>query len=85
LPLDVVRTMSVQQSITGSQTVRNVLGYFGDPTTPPRIAPARGPLLSDVPDAKVDGFDPHAQPALDCEFEHWDRVNGRFDQFQWPP
>jgi hypothetical protein len=33
------------------------------------IAPARGPPLWDLPDAGAAGFDPHAQPAAEYEFD----------------
>jgi hypothetical protein len=31
--------------ITDPSTVRDILGHLGEPTAPPRIAPARGPPL----------------------------------------
>ena len=37
--------MRIIAFITDSSTVRDVLAQLGTPTMPPRIAPARGPLL----------------------------------------
>jgi hypothetical protein len=48
--------------------VRAIVAHLGEPSAPPRIAPARGPPLSDMPDARAGGFDPHAQPASAYEF-----------------
>ena len=49
--------------------VRAILAHLGEPTAPPRIAPARGPPLWDLPDAGTADFDPHAQPAPEYEFD----------------
>jgi hypothetical protein len=37
--------------ITDGPTVRDILVHLGEPTAPPRIAPARGPPPWDLPDA----------------------------------
>jgi Putative transposase len=55
--------------ITDPTTVRDILAHRGEPTTPPRIARARGPPLSDTPDATAAGCNPHAQPAPEYEFD----------------
>jgi len=55
--------------MTDAQTVRAILAHLGEPTAPPRIAPARGPPLWDLPAAGAGGGDPHAQPALEYEFD----------------
>jgi hypothetical protein len=52
-----------------SASVRQILVHLGEPTSPPRLAPARGPPLWEMPDAGKDRFDPHAQPAPDYEFD----------------
>jgi hypothetical protein len=57
--------MGIIPFITDAPNVRAILAHLGEPTTPPRIAPARGPPLSDMPDAKAGGFDPHAQYEFD--------------------
>jgi len=41
----------------------DILAHLGEPTAPPRIAPARGAPLWDLPDAGASTFDPHAQSA----------------------
>jgi hypothetical protein len=49
--------------------VRQILARLGEPTSPPRLAPARGPPLWEIADAGQGGFDPQAQPAPDYEFD----------------
>ena len=51
--------MRVIAFITNGPTVRDILGHLGEPTTPPRIAPARGPPLWDAAT-----HDPAADPLL---------------------
>ena len=55
--------------ITDAPTIHDILVHLGEPTAPPRIAPARGPPLWDLPDAGAGTFDPHAQPAPEYEFD----------------
>ena len=38
--------MRIIAFITDGPTVRDILVHLGEPTSPPRIAPARGPPLS---------------------------------------
>ena len=52
-------------SRTGAGSVMKVMMH----TAPPRIAPARGPPLWDLPDAGAGDFDPHAPPAPEYEFD----------------
>jgi hypothetical protein len=47
--------------ITDAPTVRGILNHLGEPTAPPRIAPARGPPLWEAAAAE---HDPTADPAL---------------------
>jgi hypothetical protein len=47
--------------VTDGPTVRGILGHLGEPTAPPRIAPARGPPLWEAADAE---HDPAADPLL---------------------
>ena len=61
--------MRIIAFITDAPNVRAILAHLGAPTAPPRIAPARGPPLSHTPDASAGGFDPHAQPAPEYEFD----------------
>jgi hypothetical protein len=44
-------------------------GHVARPTAPSTIAPARDPPLWDTPDAEPGGFDLHAQPAPEVEFD----------------
>jgi hypothetical protein len=48
---------------------RDILLHVGEPTAPPRIAPARGPPPRDLPDAATGDGDPYAQPAPEVEFD----------------
>jgi len=52
-----------------SASVRQILAHLGEPTSPPRLAPARGPPLWEIPVAEQGGFDPQAQPVPDYEFD----------------
>jgi hypothetical protein len=61
--------MRIIAFITDGPTVRDILAHCGEPTAPPRLAPARGPPLWNLPDAGPGGFDPHAQPAPEVEFD----------------
>ena len=65
--------MRIIAYITAGPTVRDVLdllGHLGEPTAPPRIAPARGPPLGEAADAKHDpATDPLLQRAPAFEFD----------------
>ncbi len=50
-------------------TVRGILANCGEPTAPPRIAPARGPPLWEPPVAGAGGGDSPAEPAPEYEFD----------------
>jgi hypothetical protein len=54
--------------ITEAPTIRHILEHIGEPTEPPKVAPARGPPEwdEDVSDA---GGDPLIQPAPDDDFD----------------
>jgi hypothetical protein len=43
--------MRIIAFITDGPTVRDILAHCGEPTAPPRSAPARGPRPWDLPDA----------------------------------
>jgi hypothetical protein len=60
--------MRIIAFITDAAPIRATLLHCGEPTAPPRLAPARGPPPWDLPDAGPGGFDPHAQPAPGYEF-----------------
>jgi hypothetical protein len=62
--------MRIIAFITDGPTVRDILGHCGEPTAPPRIAPARGPPLWAAGDAEHDpAADPLLQPAPAFEFD----------------
>ena len=70
--------MRIITFLTDPAAVRAILAHLGEPTAPPRIAPARGPPLWDLPDAGTGDFDPHAQPAPEYEL---DLQCGRVEEF----
>ena len=53
--------MRIIAFITDGPTVRGILAHLGEPTAPPRIAPACGPPLWDAAGAE---YDPSADPLL---------------------
>jgi len=55
--------MRIIAFITDGPTVRDILVHLGEPTAPPRIAPARGPPLWEAVDAEHDCA---ADPRLQC-------------------
>jgi hypothetical protein len=55
--------------LTEASAVCEILAHLGKATSPPRIAPARGPPLWEMADAGQGGFDPQAQPAPDYGFD----------------
>jgi hypothetical protein len=61
--------MRIIAFITDASTIRATLLHLGEPTAPPRLAPDRGPPPWVLPDAGPGGFDPHAQPAPEVEFD----------------
>ena len=61
--------MRIIAFITDGPTVRDILGHLGEPTAPPRIAPARGPPLW-AADAEHDcAADPLLQSVPAFEFD----------------
>jgi DNA-directed RNA polymerase subunit RPC12/RpoP len=61
--------MRIIAFLTDPAAVRAILVHPGEPTAPPRIAPARGPPLCDLPDAGTGDFDSYAQPAPEYQFD----------------
>ena len=61
--------MRIIAFVTDASAIRDILAHLGEPTAPPRIAPARGPPLWDLPAAGAAGGDSHAQPAPEYEFD----------------
>jgi len=50
--------MRITAFITEAPAVRQILVHLGEPTSRPRLAPARGPPLWEMPDVGKDRFDP---------------------------
>jgi len=50
--------MRIIAFLTDPAAVRAILAHLGEPTAPPRIAPARGPPLWELPIAGAGGGDP---------------------------
>jgi len=62
--------MRIIAFITDGPAVRNILAHLGEPTAPPRIAPASGPPLWAATDAEHDpAADPLLQSAPAFEFD----------------
>ena len=61
--------MRIIAFITEAPAARQIVAQLGEATSPPRIAPARGPPLREMADARQGEFDPQAQPAPDFEFD----------------
>jgi hypothetical protein len=61
--------MRIIAFIIEAVAVRDILGHLGEATSPPRMAPARGPPLWEMVDAGREEFDLQAQPAPDYEFD----------------
>ena len=45
--------------------IREILGHLGEPTSPPRLMPARGPSLWEMPGGEPGEIDPQAQSVPD--------------------
>jgi hypothetical protein len=61
--------MRIIAFITEAVVIREILGYLGEPTTPPRLMPAREPPLWEMQGSDPDECDPRAQPEPDYEFD----------------
>ncbi len=61
--------MRIIAFITEAVMIREILGHLGEPTSPPRLLPARGSPLWEMPGVEPDESDPQAQPASDYEFD----------------
>jgi hypothetical protein len=59
--------MRIIAFITEAVAVRDILTHLGEATSPPRMAPARGPPLWEMQDAGRDDLDLQAQPAPDYD------------------
>ena len=85
--------MRIIAFITEGAVIREILGHLGEPISPPRLMPARGPPLWEMPDSGSNVIDPQAQPAPDYAFDQriaWqgtrrtDSLVGG-DSCLWPP
>ena len=72
--------MRIIAFITEAPSVREILAHLGEPTAPPRLAPARGSPLWDIPVAGQGECDPQAQPAPDYEFDQRIAWQEQFDE-----
>ncbi len=63
--------MRIIAVINEGPVIREILGHLGEPISAPRLAPARGPPLWELPvdDQAERETDPPAQPAPDYEFD----------------
>jgi hypothetical protein len=61
--------MRIIAFITEGTAIREILGHLGEPTSPPRLMPARAPPLWEMPGVETGEFDPQAHPATDYEFD----------------
>ena len=61
--------MKIVAFITGAVAIGKILNHLGEPTSPPRLLPARGPPLWEIQGADFGEIDPQAQPAPDYEFD----------------
>ena len=61
--------MRIIAFITDASVIRDILVHLGEPIAPPRVAPARGPPLWDLPAAGEGGGAPIAQPAPAYAFD----------------
>jgi hypothetical protein len=61
--------MRIIAFITEAPTVHDILAHLREATSPPRMAPARGPPLWERADAGQGEYDPKAQPVPDYEFD----------------
>ena len=66
--------MKIIAFITEGAVIREILGHLGEPTSPPRVMPARGPPLWEMPGSDPDEGDPQAQSEPDYEFRPAHRV-----------
>jgi len=61
--------MRIIAFITEAVVIREILGHLGEPTSPPRLMPARGPPLWEMQNAATGETDPQTQPEPDYEFD----------------
>jgi hypothetical protein len=72
--------MAQGHAVTEGAVIREILGHLGEPTSPPRLMPARGPPLWEMQDSGSDTLDPQAQSAPDYaaqQIPFWDEFDQR--------
>jgi hypothetical protein len=69
--------MRIIAFIIDAGAVRDILTPLGEPTSPPRLMPARAPPLWEMPDATLGEDDPQAQSASEYEFDQRIAWSGR--------
>ncbi|MBK8891243.1 MAG: transposase [Dechloromonas sp.] len=69
----IIAFMAQGHAVNEGPVIREILGHLGEPTSAPRLAPARGPPLWELPvagqAAPEPEADPLAQPAPDYDFD----------------
>ena len=61
--------MKIIAFIAETVVIREILAHLGEPKSPPRLMPARGPPLWEMPGSEPAKGDPRAQPQPDYEFD----------------
>jgi len=61
--------MKIIAFITETVVMREILGHMREPKSPPRLMPARGPPLWEMPGSEPAEADPRAQPMPHDEFD----------------
>jgi len=60
--------MPIIAFIIETAVIQAILGHLGEPKSPPRLRPARGPPVWEMPDRGADAIKPQAQPMPDHPF-----------------
>ena len=61
--------MKIIAFITEAVVIREILGHLGEPISPPRLLPARGPPLWEMLSVEPDEIDSQAQPAIEDNYD----------------
>ncbi len=61
--------MRIIAFITDACAVRDILTHIGEPTSPPRLIPARAPPLREMQGATLAEDDPQVQSVPEYEFD----------------
>ena len=63
--------MRIIAFFTEAAVIQAIPGHLGEPKQPPRLRPARGPPLWEMPDRGSDAINSQAQPMPDYEVDQW--------------